>query len=130
MAEFLKELGTYCQSNGLGTLQTNLFEGWKPAVATNPYTVMLESVPAPKSTNGSEMVQREIQFLSFGATYYTARAECAKFPDHFINKTGISLTSWQILAVTGADPGYIGLSPEGGRHEFSTNLLFKIKARP
>jgi len=87
---------------------------------------MLERTPAPQSTNGTEVAQGLIQFVSREKTSEEARVNSETFFDLLVNKAGIVLPSWNIQSITGDRPNYLGQN-ESNWFEYSANHLISYK---
>jgi len=107
------------------TVGVNLFAGYRPSSAPPECTVIIERYPARRETDGSEVIRKALRFVSRAADYPTAQEEARMYYDAVIHRTGIRLTDWTILSVTGTEPQYAGQDEVG--HLFWTDLVFSVK---
>lgn len=94
----------------------------------NPFLLVREAGPAPRETDGTEIIAKSIQLLSHAYTYQSARSICQLFADSLLNVASIELSSYVILSITGDDPSYLGVD-ENGYHQFVSNLVVRIKKK-
>lgn len=98
----LDEIGTYLQTNGIGTLGTDLFTGTLPDVPDNAVALYEYGGVAPVSTLGPGQAKFErprIQVLARATTYSAARSKIESIFKLLHGLANTSLSSVRYLLI-------------------------------
>lgn len=122
MARLIDDLGTYLQTQGIGTLGTDLFQGHLPSSPDNCVAVF--------ETGGSQpnkdlpLNHPSFQVIVRNKSYATGRDKLESVRTALHRKFNTSLVSGQTFAyyiLATSEGGHIGRD-ESGRDEFSINF--------
>jgi len=135
----LKEIAKFIEDKTASlTIGTNLFEGHRLQDAPDRCTCILETGGGGLDFDLTDRVDKMIQVLSRGKTYFTARTDAWEVFDalhtgaygmsgHTLAHVLPALQDYEAMTIEAiSDPQYIG-QDEKRRYEFSTNYLFKIR---
>jgi len=119
----IRAICTYLQQQGCGTIGTDLFAGAFPS-STALGTAVQETGPEmPRlKVGGVISTAKQVQLLTRGKTYEGARQTARAAAAALLGKVGLAWSGWQIAAIDGVMPQYIG-PDEKGFHTFSANLM-------
>lgn len=98
----LDELGAYMQTNGIGTLGTDLFEGTLPDAPDNACALYEYGGLAPAHTiggGGAKFERPRVQVLARAATYSTARSKIEAVYRLLDQLAGVTLSGVRYLRV-------------------------------
>lgn len=137
----IKELTQYVENQGLGTIGTDLFAGFRPGggpgspEAADQCVVLMERTGEIPNFYLSDTFDKPIQVLSRSTTYHTARDDIIAVLAVLEGKSNAGLT---LPVIDSGDEYYINAAEllsgpywlgqdEKGRHEFSANLVLHVK---
>lgn len=128
----IKQIYTYVTDNVTFTTGTGKYAGWRPLNAPDNCITILETGGGNPDYYQKDYVEKLVQVLARGVSYFTARGLAYQVYDFLHGKTGILtpmvdskryyINTIQALNV----PQSIG-QDDKGRFELSTNFLLKIQ---
>jgi len=114
---------------------TTLQVGWRPQDAPDRCILVAESGGGSLYFDLPDRVDKMIQVLSRATTYFDARDDAQEIYDALHGAAGWELPEvvvgkkYQAMIIEAVSiPQYLGID-EKGRHEFSTNFVWKIRNR-
>lgn len=117
------------------TIGDTLQAAWRPIDAPNRCTLIAESGGGSVIFDLPDRADKMIQALSRATTYFDARDDAYEIYDALHGTAGWELPEviagdkYQAMVIEAvAPPQYLGID-EKGRHEFSTNYVWKIRSR-
>jgi hypothetical protein len=96
--------------------------------SNTPYLLVREIGPAPRETDGTEIIAKSIQLLSHHNNYQASRTICHAFAEGVLNKASIDMPTYSILSIVGDEPSYLGVD-EKGLHQFVSNVVVRLKRK-
>lgn len=117
---------------------TTLQVGWRPSSAPDRCNLVAESGGGGTIFDLPDRVDKMIQVLSRATTYFDARDDAQEIYDVLHGAAGWELPEvvvgekYQAMVIEAVSvPQYLGTDEGGGkgRHEFSTNYIFRIRDR-
>ena len=130
----IKEITKYIENNITEfTIDTNLFAGFRPSDAPELCSVVQETGAGKPEFDIPDAVEKTIQIITRGNSYFTARVQAMKIYAFLHGKSGITLPVVDTGVIYLANtiqaiqiPQYIG-QDEKGLFEFSANYIFMIQ---
>lgn len=122
MARLIDDLGTYLQTQSIGTLGTDLFQGHLPDTPDNCVAIFETGGPAPNKD--LPLNKPTFQVIVRNASYATGRDKLEAIRTALHRKSNLSLVSGQTFAyyiLAQSEGGHIGRDANG-RDEFSMNF--------
>lgn len=134
----LKAITQFIANKAVLIVGTTLLSGHRPLDAPDNCSVVLETGGGETYFSLTDRVDKHIQILTRGTTYFTARDAAWVIYKALITNFTYGSANWDLPVVIAgtkytamvieavSDPTYIG-QDEKGRYEFSHNYVFKIK---
>lgn len=130
----VREIVQYIANQTGLVIGTELLSGYRTLAAQDDCSVVLERVPGREDPEHPGHYELPIQILTRARDYYDARNQALLIYGVVYGKqrAGFDLPvitsgeAWRVGAVVGNRPGYLGQDAQH-RHEFSTNLVFRIE---
>jgi len=128
----IKELSQYIEDNTSLVIGTDLFVGWRPSNAPVKCTTVLEAGGGKPDPYVVDFVEKLIQILTRGDSYFEARSEAYTVFNLLNGRRGITLptvdTAGIYVNVIEAInvPQSIG-QDENNRSEFSANFILRLQ---
>lgn len=135
----IKEISSFIATKAGLTIGTDLYCGHRPQDAADNCDVVLETAGGSIYPDLPDRVDKAVQIISRGTTYFTARTRAWAIYDAIYRNHTKGSSGWTLPNVTGdeyvamviepsSDPVYIG-QDDKGRYEFSINFQFKIRSK-
>ena len=131
----LKSICTFIQTHTSFLIGTTLQAGWRPLTAPDRCNLVAESGGGSTIFDLPDRTDKMIQVLSRANTYFDARDDAQEIYDALHGAAGWELPEvvvgkkYQAMIIEAVSiPQYLGID-EKGRHEFSTNYVWKIRSR-
>ena len=128
----LKEITQFIENKTTSfTIGTNLFAGFRPD-SPDRCVGILEMGGSAVYFDLPDRSDKMIQALSRAADYWDSRADSFEIYDILHGSTGWTLPVvgtdeyYAMVIEAVSDPQYLG-TDQNGRHQFSTNYIFKIR---
>ena len=128
----IKQITTYIGTQAGLTIGTDLFAGFRPSNAPDECVTILETGGGKPDFYLPDSVEKMIQVLTRGKTYFSARDLADSVYEKLHGKAGIALPvvdakSFYVNTIDALQvPQFIGID-EKGRIEFSANFIFRIQ---
>lgn len=123
----LKALADYIAANLSGlTKGGNLQVGFREQSAPDECTALQQRVGGLVDDDNSKYWQQPLQVLTRAKSHHSAHDECLRVFNFIRSIRQVSMSGFHVYTVSGISPQYLG-SDEKGRHEFSANLILRIR---
>lgn len=107
-------------------LGTTLQVGFRPDTAPDVCTTLQTRSGGIVENYLKHHRQLPLQILTRGLAYHATESECKRIFEFLVSAVQLSLSGFHIHTVSGITPQYLGMDSKG-RHEFSANLVLRIR---